>query len=333
MKIKLICAALALLTICVSLAGCGVAADPANDTADAYELCSAAEKKTNSVDGYSAGVEIKAAIEVAGYGSYDVSSTAKMTADLKGEVYSQVVDNDFAGTGVHVENYYADGTVYSVTPEGSYKRASDAADAMSSARSVAAFDFTADWFADASVTKGDDGSYAVTAKPPVAALEQTCDSYLAVVDNFVGEENEYTISAVALTVKIDPDGCISSFRLDFNAAFDGGSFDGSSAVVGVNIEYYDLTGSATPTPPDGYLDFPDYADFVPETTSDTADEFLNDQDAEAIDAAFALFEDDHVTPVVGFAEKYAAACEKYGKDNIDSIIAVIQMFGSAANGN
>ena len=337
------CVCLCAALLCLSLAACGSAASDG----EIYEKCSAAETKTNAVTRYSAGVTIRLdAAQKNGTSKDKISSVATLVADLDASVCSQKISNDFNGTKVENEVYYEGGYQYYVTPDGSFKYAVDETSAMSGARSVAAFGFTQKWFDGAAIAENGDGSFTVTTRVPASEVEDMCSSYLALFDNYTGAQSTFDRSDADVTVKVDADGYIGGVTLDFTADAENANYGAASISVSVKIEYFDLTGAASPTPPDGYLDFPTYDEFSASSgdgSGDSADsgddtasagddeEFLSEEDAAAIDAAFELFEDDHVTPVVGYAEKYAAACEKYGKDTIDSIIAVIQMFGSVNN--
>ena len=107
-------------------------------------------------------------------------------------------------------------------------------------------------------------------------------------------------------------------KLDFSADFD---YDGNDAKVNavITINYTDVSGNAVPTPIEGCESFPFYDEVAAKQ---------EEKEGLAIEAAFALFEDDNQTKVANYDELYAEACELYGKDMMDSIIELIVMFGS-----
>jgi len=324
-KIITLIAALLCLSLC--LASCG------RETAgaDAYKLYKDAEQKTNALEKYAAEVDLELAVDFGNQSSYSMTSITKMCADIPASrflqefAYSTPDEDEYTVTLYHENGvtYYNDGS-------DRYKYAESDAAAMNSASSVAAFDFSEETLKAASTEVAEDSSAVITVKANADEFGGLCRSYLAVIEQLTALTYDFTISDVDTSVRIDADGFLRGVRLDFSATFD---FLGSAAtaVVSADINYTDVSGNASPAAPEGYLEYPDY-DPNASTGSDTSDdEFLSDADAAAIDAAFALYnraDDGTYVRVDNYNELYSQACAEYGKDTIDSIVYMIEVFGA-----
>ena len=196
---------------------------------------------------------------------------------------------------------------------------------------VADFGIPEDAFASAEEQSSEDGTRVITAKAPGQALEDLCLGFLGSIDSITGVTNEYSLSDVTVVLTINPDGFLTDIKLDYSASFD---FLGSAsaAIVGVEVRYTDVSGAATVTAPEGVEAYPDY-DPSTMTDDNTSSSEPSETDEMAIEAAFALFEEDHHTHVANYDELYAKACEEFGKETIDSIVEIIEVFGAVAAGS
>ena len=224
--------------------------------------------------------------------------------------------------------YHEKGTTYYTDGTNSYKYAEDDDQAIKGASSVASFKLP-DAFTKAEIKKETDQT-TVTCVVDGAQIKDLCSSYLAMIGQMTGVEPDFGFSPVNVTLNIDANGYLTGVKFAYTASFD---FVGSDAVAVVEskIAYTDVSGGAVPVAPEGYRDFPDYD---PNSATDSSsDDTMNEMSEEAIDAAIALFEADHQTRVANYDELYAQACAKYGKDTMDSIISIIEMFGSIPRSN
>ncbi len=302
------------------LASCGKTPE------DCQKMYNDAEAKTSALQKFAAEVDMTLSVDV-GTSSASVVSRTEMKADLAASKYQQTIANsDGSGSSQTVSVYHEAGTTYYSDGYNSYKYAEDDSAAMTSVSHVADFGIPDSAFNEAKCEE-ENGGYRIEFKAPGESMKSLCDSYLYPVDMMTGVSNDYTLSDVACTAAVNADGYLVSLSLGFSAQFDY-SGNASSALIDVTVRYTDVSGKAMVEPPEGYKDYPDYD---PDAVTDTGDDdWMDEKDAEAIDAAFSLFEDDHKTPVANYDELYRQYCSEYGKDTMDSIIELILAFGGIA---
>ncbi|MBQ7160955.1 MAG: hypothetical protein IJR90_04545 [Clostridia bacterium] len=322
---KTIIAILTAAILLVSFASCGQVKE------DCYKLYADAEAKTSALTRYSAGVEMSLGVD---NGSGDVISMVSRTgmdADLTASKYLQSITNTTSDGGSQsVTLYHEAGTTYFTDGYSSYKYAEDDASAMTSVGNVADFDIPEAAFESAKLTEADSvKTIELTASGQ--SMKSLCDSYLYPVGMITGSENAYDISDVSISLSVNKDGYLVKASFSFSAGFDLNGKK-ASAAVDAAVEYTDVSGKAPVNAPDGYQSYPDYDPNAAAT--DTDDDGMSEKDAEAIDAAFSLFEDDHFTKVANYDELYKQYCSEYGKETMDSIIELILAFGAInAEGN
>ncbi|MBQ3100092.1 MAG: hypothetical protein IJC50_03795 [Clostridia bacterium] len=317
MNLKKITALILCLILCLPLCACGGAKKA--DADEVYTIYTGAEANTNILEKYSAEQTMKISADFGDGTDMSVDMTAAITADIPAATYSQTMTYEYPGYGSTAINFYhTDNTTYYASGADKYKLQEADEDAIASVSNIAAFALPKKAFNDATLEKKDGVTHiAATAKGEVVGEGAT--QFLAAIDQYleVSEPIEYTLSDVKIKIDVEDD-YLTLMSLTFSADFD---YEGNAAKADaeVVIAYTDVSGNAEPVPMDGYLDFPYYEEYA-------AGE--EEKEGEAIDAAFALFEEDHQTKVENYDELYAEACEKYGKDMMDSIIELIVMFGS-----
>lgn len=298
---------------CLSFASCEKAVDAPDDI---YRTYTDAEKKTNTLEKYSAEVVMDLDLDFGESDMHLISSTA-LTADISAASFIQNMSQEMVGYGAPVEMslYHDEGVTYYTSPSEQYKYDQTDEDAMDSIASVAAFNLPEAAFNGAKVKNG--SSLTVTSKVKGDEISKVLLDFLAAVDLLSETTNDYKLSDTEIELEIDGEGYLTLMSLDFSATFDS---DGEEATANVNVtvKYTDVSGKVTVEAPAGIADYIYYDEYSAEQ---------EELDGQAIEAAFALFEDDHQTKVANYDELYAEACEKYGKDRMDSIIEVIVMFG------
>lgn len=317
MNLKKITALLLSLLLCFALCACG--SGKKADADEVYTLYTGAEAKTNALEKYSAEQTMDISADFGDGTDMAVKMSAAITADVPSATYSQQMTYEYPGYGSTEMNFYhTDDMTYYSSGSDSYKLQAADEDAIVSVSNIAAFALSKKAFDDATLKEKDGVSYvSATAKGEVVGEAAT--QFLAVIDQYleVTEAIEYTLSDVKLELEIE-DGFLTFIKLDFSADFD---YDGNDAKVNavITINYTDVSGNAVPTPIEGCESFPFYDEVAAKQ---------EEKEGLAIEAAFALFEDDNQTKVANYDELYAEACELYGKDMMDSIIELIVMFGS-----
>ena len=297
--------------LCLPLAACSKDAPD-----DIYETYTEAEKKTNTLEKYGAEVVMDLDLDF-GESDMHIISTTALTADLPGNTFLQNMSQEMVGYGAPVEMslYHADGVTYYTSSSQKYKYDQTDADAMDSIASVASFDLPEVAFKGAKVKTGKD--LTVTSSVDGNEISTVLLEFLAAVDAMSETTNTYDLSKTDIELTIDDEGYLTLMSLSFSADFvsDGAN---STAKVKVTVKYTDVSGTVTVEAPAGIADYIYYDEYSEEQ---------EELDGLAVEAAFALFEEDHQTKVENYDELYAEACEKYGKDRMDSIIEVIVMFG------
>ena len=329
--------ALALIIAAIMLCSCGAGSGTSENTGTAdtapgetdrkaYQIYKSAEDKTNSLRRYAANVDLRVDVDYGTGTTYNLKSLSAITADL--DAMTSYRSFEYSGTDSPMDSkaeiYHESGTTYYTDGTNSYKYAEDDETAMSSAGSAAAFGFP-DNFSDSGI-RDENGATVVTAKLDGDDVKDICGSYLSMISGMTGVDITFDFSEVDATITVDSDGYLTGMKLSYSAKFDFVGSD-ANAIVTSDINYADVSGNAVPAAPDGYKDFPDY-----DPNAVTTEDPMGGMSEEAIDAAIALFKEDHVTPVDDYAEKYAEACSKYGKDMIDSIISIVLGVGSITNG-
>ena len=318
MNLKKITAFILCLILCLPLCACGGAKKA--DADEVYTLYTGAEANTNILEKYSAEQTMKISADFGDGTDMAVNMTATVTADIPAATYSQKMTYEYPGYGEApaVNFYHADNMTYYSSGSDSYKVQEADEDALASVSNIAAFALPKKAFEDATLEKKDGVSH-ITATAKGDVIGENATQFLVAIDQYleVSEAIEYTLSDVEVKIDIE-DEYLTLMSMTFTADFD---YEGNAAKAEaeVTIAYTDVSGNAEPQPMEGYQDFPHYEDAV-------ADQ--EEMEGEAIEAAFALFEDDNQTKVENYDELYAEACEKYGKDMMDSIIELIVMFGS-----
>lgn len=322
--IKKAAALILCVSICASFVGCGGSgADPA----EVYEKYTASEKKTNSLEKYSAELIMSVSADFGDGTDMAVNTNIDITADIASAVYSQKMTYEYPGYGsMDMSFYHADNTTYYSGSDGDYKYTEADEDAVASVSEVASFALPEAAFKNAEIKDGD--TVAITATAKGEDMAEIAAQFLASIDSYleVTEAIDYDVSDVEIELGIT-DGYLTLMSLEYSADFD---YEGNAAKaeIAISISYTDISGNAVPSALDGYEDFPSYEDYLAE--QQIQEELDDEMSGEAIDAAFALFEDDHRTKVENYDELYAEACDKYGKDMMDSIIEIIVMFGSVS---
>lgn len=318
MNLKKITALILCLVLCLPLCACGGAKKA--DADEVYTLYAGAEAKTNALEKYSAEQTMDISADFGDGTDMAVKMTAAITADLAAATYSQKMSYEYPGYGAgpEINFYHADNMTYYSSGSDKYKVQAYDEDALTSVSNIAAFALSKKAFDDATLEEKDGITY-VTATAKGDVIGEAATQFLAAIDQYleVTEAIEYTLSDVKLSLEIE-DGYLTLMKLDFSAEFDYAGNTATAQAV-VSIDYTDVSGNAEPQPMDGYKDFPHYEEVAQKQ---------EENEGAAIDAAFALFEEDHQTKVANYDELYAEACELYGKDMMDSIIELIVMFGS-----
>lgn len=318
MNLKKIAALILCLAFCLPLCACGGAKKA--DADEVYTLYTGAEAKTNALEKYSAEQTMKISADFGDGTDMAVNMSAAITADIPAATYSQKMTYEYPGygEGPAINFYHTDNMTYYSSGSEKYKIQEADEDALTSVSNIAAFALSKKAFDDSSL-KEKDGVTHVTATAKGEVIGEGATQFLAAIDQYleVAEPIEYTLSDVEVKLDIE-DGYLTLMSMIFTADFD---YEGNNAKAEaeITIAYTDVSGNAEPQPMDGYKDFPHYDEVASEQ---------EEMEGEAIDAAFALFEEDHQTKVENYDELYAEACEKYGKDMMDSIIELIVMFGS-----
>lgn len=318
MNLKKITALILCLALCMPLCACGGAKKA--DADEVYTLYTGAEAKTNALEKYSAEQTMKISADFGDGTDMAVNMTAAITADIPAATYSQKMTYEYPGygEGPAINFYHTDNTTYYSSGSDSYKVQEADEDAITSVSNIAAFALSKKAFDDAKLEEKDGVSH-ITATAKGDVIGENATQFLAAIDQYleVAEPIEYTLSDVEVKIDIE-DEYLTLMSMTFTADFD---YEGNAAKAEaeVSIAYTDVSGNAEPQPMEGYQDFPYYEEVA---------ERDEEMEGEAIEAAFALFEEDHQTKVANYDELYAAACEKYGKDMMDSIIELIVMFGS-----
>lgn len=313
--------ALTALAVCIviCLTACGA------PKADCYQIYKDAETKTSALKKFSAGVELSLAVDDVGGSAVSMISTTEMDADLTTSRYLQVIGNtDSQGGSQNITLYHEAGVTYYNDGYNSYKYAEDDVSAMAAVSHVADFGLPQSAFAEAVLTDGENGVKTVECTASASSMSTFCNTYLYPINTMTGTENAYELSDVKITLSIDADGFLTSAAFSYSAQFDY-SGKKSSAVIDVSVNYTDVTGKTPVEGPDGYADYPEYDSTA---NSGASEDDMSERDAQAIDAAFSLFEEDHVTPVANYDELYDQYCSEYGKATMDSIIELILAFGS-----
>lgn len=312
--IKRSAALLLSVLLCLSFAACGRTVD----AGDIYKTYTEAEKKTNTLEKYCAEVVMDLDLDFGNNSDMHIISTTALTADLPGNSFLQDMSQEMVGYGDPIEMslYHKDGVTYYTSSSEKYKYDQTDEDAMDSIASVAAFDLPEAAFEDARVKGAKD--ITVTSKVAGNDVASVLLDFLQAVDTISETENEYILSETDIELVIDSEGYLTLMSLDFSADFTSGDTP-ARADVTVTVKYTDVSGKVTVAAPEGIADYIYY------------DEYSSQQeelDGLAIEAAFELFEDDNQTKVENYDELYAEACEKYGKERMDSVIELIVMFGS-----
>ncbi len=325
MNLKRITALILCVLCCLPFAGCGSKSKA--DPDEVYELYTAAEKKTNTLEKYSAELTMSISADFGDETDMAVNTSTFITADIPAASYSQRMTYEYPGYGAapDINFYHADGMTYYSSGSDKYKYEEADEDAITSVSAVATFALPKKAFGNSTMTEKD-GVTTVSATAKGEDVADTATQFLGAVDQYleVAEPIDYDISDVEIGLEVE-DGYLTLISLKYSAGFDNAG-NKAKANVEVSIDYTDVSGNASPTAPEGYSDFPYYEEFYAQQQIEQ--QIDEEKEGQAIDAAFALFEEDHQTKVANYDELYAEACELYGKDLMDSIIELIVMFGS-----
>ena len=320
MKKKIIALFTALICLAVCLTACG------SGTADCSQTYKDAEAKTAALTRFSAGVETSLSLDLGDGAARSISTVTRMDADITSSIYLQAISGtDSVGGAQNITVYHENGATYYSDGTNSFKYAEDDASAMSSVKNVADFGIPGSALKNAELTE-ENGEKKISCTASGEEMKSLCESYLDSLDAIAGESFDYDISDVKVDLTVNADGYLVFAGFSFSAGFDNGGARGA-AVVDAKIKYTDVSGKAPIEAPEGYLDYPDYDG---NSGADTGD--MSEMQAEAIDAAFSLFEDDYVTPVANYDELYKQYCAEYGKETMDAIIELILAFGGLAAG-
>ena len=304
----------------------------------AFEIYTIAEKQTNSLKAYSAKMTEIIEIEYPAASAVPKSQINMETirqADLTDAdnpiTFYEITYTRDGETLTHNLSYHKDGVTYYDDGEKKYYYDQPAETIIPSFENSAIFELTEEIFNGAKIENTTSGGICIS-------LTSSDPSLLELAAKFLPSELS-GLKNVVLTLQIDCRGYLASLTFDLSTENENGK---SSSVV--NIEFADPGKKPTITPPD-LTQFPSFEEYqattdtaevtaeatetAAETTSASASDDgwgeLSDKDGEAIDAAFELF-DENYNKKPNYDELYKAACDKYGKDMIDSIIEVIVMF-------
>ncbi len=325
MKLKRITALLLCALCCLPFAGCGSKSKA--DPDEVYDMYTAAEEKTNALEKYSAELTMSISADFGDETNMAVNTSTFITADIPGAAYSQKMTYEYPGYGAapDINFYHIDGMTYYSSGSDKYKFEEADEDAITSVSAVATFALPKKAFSDSTMTE----KKGVTTVSAVAKGEDVADTavqFLGAVDQYleVAEPIDYDISDVEIGLEVE-DGYLTLISLKYSADFDNAG-NKAKADVEISIDYTDVSGNAAPQPLEGIADFPYYEEFYAQQQIEQEED--DEMAGLAIEAAFALFEEDHQTKVANYDELYAEACELYGKERMDSIIELIVMFGS-----
>lgn len=216
-----------------------------------------------------------------------------------------------------MSSYYTADMIYSDDGEAKTCEPTDAPSVVSSFSNPAAFGLTEDAFGSAEKSESD-GKTQITAKPTDSSLDSFCSSF---AQAFTGT-GDAVFSDIKLNIVIEKAGYLEKLSLEFDS-----ETDSLTAETKIEIEFADIGEAPEITLPDDLDSYTEYSADTAETSQDSSDtssdsEFISQEEGEAIDAAFALF-DENYNKLPDYDEKYKEACDKYGKGTIDSIIEVI----------
>lgn len=331
----LIFTALILFT-CVS---CGQKEDKTS-AKELYEIYTAAEKKTNSLTAYYAKMTQSAVVTLEDESTSTLTMETIRKANLENEsdpeIYYQIKITQDSDKTETESTYYKDGVTYSKNANGKVYYSTSADEIVSSYKSPAAFALDENAFSKAELLSTENGK-SIYVKPNDTSL----DSFAGVFSSAIFGTDNVSMEDTELTVDIDKNGYLSSIVLKFTAYNDSLSCENA-----VTIEFIKPGTAPEITPPndiDTYISRDEYESNPPsdtdisvdtqsadtESSDETTSEWDNvsDKDGEAVDAAFALF-DENYNKVENYDELYKKACDEYGKDTMDSIIEVIMALTS-----
>ena len=339
------------LTMLTSLCCCGKK-EQGSAQEDLYKMYTAAEEKTNSLSSYYAKMTQSAIINSTDGSPSEFTMESVRQANLEDETDPEVFyrikiyrDGDIIQDN---KTYYKDNKTYSDTQDGMYYVSQSAQEIVSSYKAPASFSVVKEAFAKAELITVDSGK-SIYIKPGDSSL----DSFAELFASAVFYDNDETIADTALTIEINEDGYLSSLVLKFTAYNDSLSCDNA-----ITIEFVNPGAAPKITPPENIEKYPSLDEYeaslseeTDKPTKDTANnsdahtdtqtdnteafsssdtsewDGITDEEGEAVDAAFALFDEDY-NKVANFDELYKEACEKYGKETMDSIIEVIMALSS-----
>ena len=317
---KKITAVLTVFTICISVfASCGTKSASA-----IYREYKNAEQETDALTSYTSSMCLEISCNL-GEETYSTISETSQNVDLVGMRYAQTIDYSMPEYDMEssVTQYHKDGVTYYLDETQKYKYDEDDESAMSSFATVAGFDFSEEIFTSAK-SENKNKTTTITINTDANEVTEFAKQFLAGVDNLTGIENDYSIKEVTLTLGIN-DGLLRSVSLACSSTF---IYDENEASASVNLKLEFAKLSEDVIIPDDVNDYPYSTGDSTEVSDDESADELSEKDALAIEAAFALFEDDYQTKVSNYDELYKKACEEYGKEQIDSIIEIITAFSS-----